>query len=76
MREHLHGVKVPDGVITRLEEAGEDGEEEGVRLTIEIVAKLKSIKGIAGCHVMGLGRMDPVRRVIEGAGLLPRPAVA
>jgi hypothetical protein len=30
---------------------------------------------VAGIHVMGLGRMEPVRKVIEGAGLLPRPAV-
>jgi len=37
------------------------------------VAKLKTTPGIAGIHVMGLGRMEPVRRVIEASGLLPRP---
>ena len=74
MREHLPGVVVPERVISLLEEAGRDAEDEGVRLTIEVVAKLKAIQGIAGIHVMGLGKMDPVRRVIEGAGLLPRPA--
>jgi methylenetetrahydrofolate reductase (NADPH) len=72
MREHLPGVAVPEGLIERLEEAGPDAEQEGIRATIEIVARLKTIQGIAGIHVMGLGRMDPVRRVIEGAGLLPR----
>jgi methylenetetrahydrofolate reductase (NADH) len=76
MREHLPGVMVPDAVIERLEEAGADAADEGVRLTVEIVARLKAIAGIAGIHVMGLGRMEPVRRVIAGAGLLPRPTRA
>jgi methylenetetrahydrofolate reductase (NADPH) len=73
MREHLLGVAVPDSVVARLEEAGPDAEQEGVRLTVEVVARLKAIRGVAGIHVMGLGRMDPVRHVIEAAGLAPRP---
>jgi methylenetetrahydrofolate reductase (NADPH) len=73
MREHLPGVWVPDPVLDVLERAGPDAESEGVRITAEVVARLKAIHGIAGIHVMGLGRMDPVRRVIQAAGLLPRP---
>jgi methylenetetrahydrofolate reductase (NADPH) len=73
MRDHLPGVIVPDAVFERLE-ASDAPEEEGVRLAVEVVAKLKGIPGIAGIHVMGLGQMDPVRRVIQAAGLLPRPA--
>jgi methylenetetrahydrofolate reductase (NADPH) len=76
INEHLPGVRVPDRVLELLEEAGPDAEGEGVRLAVEVVAKLKAIKGIAGLHVMGLGRMDPVRHVIEGAGLVPRPGLA
>lgn len=76
IRDHLPGVMVPDRVIELLEDAGPDGEAEGVRLTVEVVAKLKAIQGVAGIHVMGLGRMDPVRHVIESAGLLPRPGLA
>jgi methylenetetrahydrofolate reductase (NADPH) len=73
MREHLPGVSVPDEVIRRLEEAGAEAEDEGVRLTVEVISALKGIPGIAGVHVMGLGREYSVRRVIEEAGLLPRP---
>lgn len=73
MRAHLPGVVVPDGVVRRLEEAGPEAEAEGVRVTVEIIARLKGVKGLAGIHVMGLGRMEPVRRAIEAAGLLPRP---
>lgn len=73
MQEHLAGVVVPDEVIRRLDEAGEDARAEGVRLTVEVVQALKQIEGIAGVHVMGLGHEDSVRQVIEDAGLLPRP---
>jgi len=76
MRKHLLGVVVPDRVIERLDQAGPDALEEGVRLTQEVVAGLRAIPGIAGIHVMGLGQIEPVRRVIAACGLLPRPATA
>lgn len=76
IRDHLPGAIVPDRVVELLEQAGPDAEAEGVRLTVEVVAKLKTIPGIAGIHVMGLGRMDPVRHVIDSAGLMPRPGLA
>ena len=74
MQDHLPGVVVPDDVIRRLEEAGDDAQGEGVRLTVEVVKGLKTIDGVAGVHVMGLGKEEAVRQVIEGSGLLPRPA--
>jgi methylenetetrahydrofolate reductase (NADPH) len=72
MREHLPGVVVPDVVLRRMQGA-DDPAEEGVRLTVEIIEAVRGIDGIAGVHVMGLGHEDTVRRVIESAGLLPRP---
>jgi hypothetical protein len=38
------------------------------------VKGLREFDGIAGVHAMGLGKEEPVRRVIEDGGLLPRPA--
>ena len=76
MREHLPGVSVPDDVVRRLEEAGEEAEAEGIRLTVEVISALKGIPGIAGVHIMGLGQEASVRGVIEEAGLLPRPETA
>ena len=72
MRERLPGVVVPDELLRRLEEAP-DPAEEGVRVAVEAVKRLRDLEGVAGVHVMGLGREDAVRRVIEDAGLLPRP---
>lgn len=72
MRDHLPGVVVPEPAVRRLEDAT-DPVEEGVRITVEVIKALREIEGVAGVHVMGLGREDSVRRVIEEAGLLPRP---
>jgi methylenetetrahydrofolate reductase (NADPH) len=76
IREHLPGVWVPDELVRSLEEAGPQATEVGVRLAVDIVARLKAIPGVAGVHVMGLGHEEAVRRVVEGSGLLPRPGVA
>jgi methylenetetrahydrofolate reductase (NADPH) len=72
--EHLQGVSVPPDMMAALEDAGEEAEALGTAHCIEIVTRLRAIPGIAGVHVMGLGREDAVRHVIEGAGLLPRPS--
>jgi methylenetetrahydrofolate reductase (NADPH) len=72
---HLPGVHVPVELIEVLEAAGEDAEAVGVAACVELVRRLREIDGVAGVHVMGLGRERLVRRVIEDAGLVPRPPV-
>lgn len=75
VNEHLPGVHVPDELLRALEEAGTDAEALGTARCVEIVTALQGIGGISGVHVMGFGREEVVRRVIDGAGLLPRPVV-
>lgn len=74
MNNHLPGVHVPDGLLRALEDAGPEAEALGTAQCVEIVSGLREQQGISGVHVMGLGREEAVRHVIEGAGLLPRPA--
>jgi methylenetetrahydrofolate reductase (NADPH) len=71
MREKIPGIIIPDEMVAELE-AG--GEEAGVRQCVEIVGRLRSINGIRGVHVMGLGHEDTVTKVIDAAGLTPRPS--
>jgi len=74
LNDHLPGVRVPDEVLSALEEAGPAGEEEvGLRITAEAIRALHDVEGIAGVHVMGLGSQRAVAKVVEAAGLLPRP---
>lgn len=72
---HLPGVSVPAAMIAELEDAGDEAEALGTAQCVRIVRALSEVPGVAGVHVMGLGREQVVRHVIEGAGLLPRPTV-
>ncbi len=72
--EHLPGVTVPLEMIAALDDAGDEAEALGTAQCVEIVTRLREMSGVAGVHVMGLGREEAVRHVIEDARLLPRPA--
>ena len=73
MAERLPGVRVPAYMIDDLERAGADAEEVGIGITIDVVQGIRGIDGVAGVHLMGMGHDDIVARVVEGAGLFPRP---
>lgn len=75
MHDHLPGVRVPTWMIETLDRAGADALEVGLGLTIDVVQGIRGISGIAGVHLMGMGHDDVVARVIEGAGLFPRPVL-
>jgi len=68
------GVLVPDGLIERLDKA-ENPQEEGIKLCVEQIAMLQEIEGIHGIHLMTSDWEEGVSRIIQGAGLLPRPKV-
>jgi 5,10-methylenetetrahydrofolate reductase len=76
MAERLPGVRVPERFVATLQAAGADAETVGTELTVEVVRAVRELPGVAGVHVMGMGRDDLVRAAIDGAGLFPRPAVA
>jgi 5,10-methylenetetrahydrofolate reductase len=73
MHEHLPGVRVPPPIIAELERAGGEAEDVGIGLTIDVVQGIRGITGVAGVHLMGMGHDGLVARVVEGAGLFPRP---
>ncbi len=76
MDEHLPGVHVPTGVMAALEGAGDGAADVGLSLTIDVVQGIRGIAGVSGVHLMGMGHGDVVARVVEGAGLFPRPTGA
>jgi methylenetetrahydrofolate reductase (NADPH) len=69
----LFGVHVPQTAFDLLETAGPDAERAGVEFTIDVVRRIREIEGIAGLHLMGIGRDDLVRTIVEATGLFPRP---
>lgn len=75
MQEKVPGVFVPDEIVRRMEAVPADRQaEEGIRIGVELVRALKDIPGVAGIHIIAIRWEEGVARVIEDAGLLPRPA--
>jgi methylenetetrahydrofolate reductase (NADPH) len=69
----LFGVHVPSAAFELLGAAGDDAERVGLEFTVSVMQRIRAIDGIAGLHLMGIGRDDLVRAVVEEAGLFPRP---
>jgi 5,10-methylenetetrahydrofolate reductase len=68
----LPGWSVPPETLARLRGA-RDQREEGIALAAEMVEQVRSLPGVRGIHLMGLGPDSGVPEVVEAAGLLPRP---
>ncbi|KPK19643.1 MAG: methylenetetrahydrofolate reductase [Dehalococcoidia bacterium SG8_51_3] len=74
MRDYVPGVAVPDEIVTRMEKS-EAPKEEGVKIILEIIEKLKEMPGVHGIHIMAVGWEDIVPEVVQKSGLMPRPVV-
>lgn len=74
MAKNVAGITVPKEIVRRMEGA-RDAKEEGVGIAIEIIEQLKEIDGVHGVHVMAVAWEDIVPRVVQEAGLMPRPLV-
>ncbi len=70
----LPKVPIPEGLVDRITKS-KDPEEEGIRVCIEQIEELKEMKGIHGIHLMGMDLEEQFARIVEGAGLSPRPEV-
>jgi len=72
MKSEVPGIHMPDDFYRRIVEAANPA-EEGIRLGIDTVQRLRRIEGVRGVHLMAIGWEEAIPRVVEGAGLLPRP---
>jgi methylenetetrahydrofolate reductase (NADPH) len=74
MRDYVAGLTVPNELVERMEDA-EDAKEEGVKIALETIEKMREIEGVHGIHLMAIAWEDIVPVIIERAGLYPRPIV-
>ncbi|MEN6520445.1 MAG: methylenetetrahydrofolate reductase [Armatimonadota bacterium] len=76
MRDNVPGMRISPDYIKRMESIKEKeaSMEEGVKIAVEIVKELKSIPGVAGVHLMPVMWESITPRIVEEAGLLPRPS--
>jgi methylenetetrahydrofolate reductase (NADPH) len=76
MNNEVPGVFIPDKLIKRMEAAGDQAEEEGVQIALELIEAIKGKQGVHGIHLMAVGWEEIVPRIVTDAGLLPKDFVA
>ena len=65
---HLHNVRVPPTLLTRMENAREP-QAEGIQIALEIIERVKTMRGVSGIHLMALGWEAVIPRIVTDAGL-------
>jgi len=77
MKNRVPGMDVPDEVVKRIGGvAKEQQAEEGIRICVESIQRLKEMKGVSGFHIMAIEWEEKVPEIVEAAGLFPRPAAS
>jgi len=67
LNDRIPGVTVPEKVIKRLADSGDNFAGESIAITAETLVKLRAKKGISGVHIMPLGWEDALPLIIEKA---------
>jgi methylenetetrahydrofolate reductase (NADPH) len=76
MNNKVSGISIPDEIIQRMKGVPkEKAAEEGIKLCVEQINRLRSIEGVHGIHLMAIEWEHRVPEILEAAGLLPRPMI-
>jgi methylenetetrahydrofolate reductase (NADPH) len=76
MKKRVPGMDVPDEIVDRLAGTPKEKQaEEGIKICIESIQRLKQVEGVAGFHIMAIEWEEKVPQIVESAGLYPRPKV-
>ncbi len=76
MKKRVPGMDVPDELIKRLADTPKEKQaEEGIKICIESIERLKQVEGVAGFHIMAIEWEEKVPGIVESAGLYPRPKI-
>jgi len=74
MKNQVPGMDVPDGMIERLKGVPKEKQsEEGIKICVETIQRLKEIPGVRGIHIMAIEWEEKVQEIVKAAGLFPRP---
>jgi methylenetetrahydrofolate reductase (NADPH) len=74
MKNSVPGMDVPDDLIKRMQDTPKEKQaEEGIRICLETIEKMRAIKGVSGIHIMAIEWEQKVPEIVKSAGLYPRP---
>jgi len=76
MKNRVPGMDVPDEVVNRMSGVPKEKQpEEGIKICVESIQRLKEVEGVRGFHVMAIEWEEKVPEIVEQSGLFPRPKV-
>jgi methylenetetrahydrofolate reductase (NADPH) len=76
MKNRVPGMDVPEDVVKRLAGTPKEKQaDEGIKICIEAIQRLKEVKGISGFHIMAIEWEEKVPEIVKATGLFPRPQV-
>lgn len=76
MKNRVPGMDVPDEVVKRMSGVAKEKQpEEGIKICVESIQRLKEVEGVRGFHIMAIEWEEKVPEIVEAAGLYPRPKV-
>ena len=76
MKNRVPGMDVPDEVVKRMKGVPKEKQaEEGLKICVETIQRLKECEGVKGFHIMAIEWEEKVPGIVKSAGLYPRPEV-
>jgi methylenetetrahydrofolate reductase (NADPH) len=76
MKNKVPGMDVPDELVKRMAGVPKEAQpDEGIRICVETMQRLKDVEGVRGFHIMAIEWEEKVPEIVEQAGLYPRPQV-
>mgnify|MGYP002399035917 CR=1 FL=1 len=65
LNDRIPGIKIPANILSRMEKAGDKAGEEGIRIAVETIRKLRNKQGVSGVHIMPLGWEASVPQIVR-----------
>jgi methylenetetrahydrofolate reductase (NADPH) len=76
MKNRVPGMDVPDEVVERMSGVPKEKQpEEGIKICVETIQRLREVEGVRGFHIMAIEWEEKVPEIVEQSGLYPRPKV-
>ena len=77
MATKVAGMDIPEELIGRMAGASKEKQaEEGIKIAVETIQRVKEIPGVAGIHLMAIEWEHKVPEILQAAGIGNRPAGA
>jgi methylenetetrahydrofolate reductase (NADPH) len=74
MKNRVAGMDVPEPVVKRMESVPARNQgEEGIKICVETIQRLKAMPGVHGVHIMAIEWEERVEEIVERADLRAKP---